>query len=108
MSDSIDRRQFARLLAAGAAGASLASTATADEPAVAEPPEKEAPAELLLRVLKQQYADERRTESVLAEIRGDIEADLSRSRLLSEYALKNSDEPAVRFSAYRADAGETD
>lgn len=115
----IQRREFLTMSAvsAAAAMAAEASVAAADAeklqqsaapsqshaPAVAEQPQPPHPAELIVEVIRRQYADERLTPGVLKEIEGDVRADLLRSRGLSAFPLKNSDEPAFVFAAWRAD-----
>jgi hypothetical protein len=119
---SINRREFTSELAAAAATASTASflaaapsglDAVADEtnakPAAEQErePEPEPPksqSDLLVEVVRQRYPDERLTPEILSKIRGDVQADQHRGKVLSDYPLKNSDEPAFIFAAYRGDA----
>lgn len=113
----MDRRQFAGTLAAGTSGAALslaAQSVSADDQADkpqkdkdAKPEESvDAPAKptmeiLLLTFLMQRYPSEHYDETALQGIYGDIRGDLARGRILSEFPLKNSDEPAFVFQAYR-------
>lgn len=118
MQQPFNRREFAKALVLGAATVPVAqpsrSAAAGDrpqqKPVQAERPEaskQEKPeaseADLVLAVVKHHYPDERLDEKVLDAIRGDIQGDLARSRVLSSFPLKNSDEPAFVFAAYRAD-----
>ena len=113
--DSLDRRSFGKhVVAAGA----LASLARGPSPKNAAAEEKKkpkddsraevkempkTPADLLLEVLKQRYPDERLDEATLKSIRRELSVGLLRSRLLSNYPLRNSDEPGFVFAAYRGD-----
>lgn len=60
-------------------------------------------ADLLLEVIRLRYPHERLTGEVLAHIHGEIRADLFGAALLRGYPLRNSDAPAFRFAAFRAD-----
>ncbi len=105
----VDRRTFARQLAATSLAASPlalgAAAARADE---AESPKQDStekaapPAELTLQLLRRLYPHEF-DESQLAELRRQIEEDQARSRILSRFALTNADEPAPIFAAWRAE-----
>ena len=112
----MDRRQFAGSLATGSGtiAALLASQSgsAADRPtAVVKEGDKpqeanERPATpsqevLLLTYLTQQYPNDHLNEITLQGIYGDIRGDRARGRVLSEFPLKNSDEPSFVFQAYR-------
>lgn len=119
---SMDRRQFASGLAFGST-ALVASTLTGLQAAIAddrpaekrredsdvEPPPEEPrepvvrPTEeaLLLTCLTQRYPSEHFDEEALQGIYRDLRGDVARGRILSEFPLKNSDEPAFAFRAYR-------
>ena len=70
-----------------------------DEPAERpiEPPMEA----LLLTFLLRRYPSEHFDDQALRGIFGDLRADAARGRILSEFPLKNSDEPAFVFKAYR-------
>ena len=113
----IDRRQFAGSLAAG----STAITATlisaranaADDPASNKPKEEPKSGEmaakpirpseeaLLLTCLTQRYPNDHFDEATLQGIYRDLRGDVARGKILSEFPLKNSDEPAFVFRPYR-------
>ena len=107
-SNSVNRRDFARTIAA----ATAATAATSLEPASADdkpskpskpkdPPEPPPPAALLLETIRQRYPDKRLDDQeVLQGIYSELRGDLSRSRRLSSFPLKNSDEPGFIFSAF--------
>lgn len=111
----IDRRQFAGWLAmASGAGAVATSServfADDDEPKAkpndeakpreAAEPQPEAPVEvLLLTYLARRYPSIHLDDEALRGIFSDIRGDLARGRVLSEFPLKNSDEPAFVFRA---------
>ncbi|MEX0702023.1 MAG: hypothetical protein WD069_08000 [Planctomycetales bacterium] len=116
-SGCLDRREFARRIAAGLAGMPLiAESATAQQPPPASPPREPArdgdrerradppdEAKLLLAVVRRRYADERLDGAVLAGIEGELRQHLRQGELLARAGLTNSDEPAFVFAAYRAD-----
>ncbi|MBO52268.1 MAG: hypothetical protein CMJ69_15995 [Planctomycetaceae bacterium] len=109
-SDSVNRRDFARTIAA----ATAATAATSLEPASADdkpkkpskpkaPPEPPPPAALLLETIRQRYPDKQLDDrEVLQGIYSELRSDLARSRRLSGFPLKNSDEPGFIFSAFPA------
>jgi hypothetical protein len=113
----IDRRQFAGNLAAGstAVAAVLASrlAVTADDKPPVDPKDEPKPAEaperplrpseeaLLLACLTQRYPNEHFDEAALQGIYRDLRGDLARGRVLSDFPLKNSDEPSFVFGPYR-------
>jgi hypothetical protein len=112
----IDRRQFSGSLAAGS-GLALAlvcrlAEATQEKAAVESKeettpaPEPEAPRRpadeaLLLNWLIQRYPSDDYDEVALQGIYRDLRGDLARGRILSQFPLQNSDEPATIFRAYR-------
>ncbi len=105
---SLDRREFARFLAAGAAAglpATAASTAGAADTADPVDQSKAAadagPADLVLELVRRHSPNELTAEQ-LAELRTHIEHHQLRSRVLSGFRLTNADEPATLFRAYRA------
>jgi len=113
--ESIPRREFARRVAVGAAvplTATLKTAATAaDKTQQSEKPQPEkktkveppSQADLLLEVVKQRYPDKRLDKTVLNAIRNDLRGDINRSKVLSNFPLKNWDEPGFVFAAYRND-----
>jgi hypothetical protein len=113
---AVSRRDFGRNLATGAVAAALLphEVALADDqkkPAKPDDATKQksedakplAPADLLLELIREQYSDERLDKAALADIRRDIEQQLSRSKTLSAFPLENGDEPGFAFGAYRAE-----
>lgn len=111
----LDRRRFVEQLAACSGTAAVlaaGSAAIADDqkpqakpeakPAeIPEPPVAPSQEILLLNCLMQRYPSEHYDEASLKGIFGDIRGDLARSRVLSEFPLKNSDEPSFVFRVYR-------
>ena len=113
----IGRRQFVESVAWGSSvagtllGPTLATAATETPPVEQKGEEKKEPPApavappseevLLLTVLTQRYPSEHFDEAALQGIYRDIRGDLARGRILSEFALKNSDEPAFVFRAHR-------
>ena len=121
----VSRREFARTVALGTAGLTALGTGTAanavagdEKPAGTDPPAKprseaeagseersvegpRAAEDLLLEIVRQRYPHENLTEDVLEAIRRDLRGVVARGELLRRYPLKNSDEPAFVFSAYR-------
>jgi len=99
MTDNIDRREFARWMACGIAGAGVVGTArltaAADEPP-AKPPSL--PVLVLARIMEE-FPSERYDEMVIENILNDVRSDLTRGRELSAFPLKNGDEPAIVFPA---------
>ena len=116
---SIDRRQFAKQLtvASGAVAAVItasldqsiaedrASEKAADEaqetrsrPEAAQPVPQEL---LLLSLLMRRYPSDHFDEAALKGIVADLRGDIARGAVLSEFGLKNSDEPSSVFRAYR-------
>ena len=97
MNEPIDRRDFARELAAAAASSTAllgGSSLAADDP------KSPATADQLLAILKARFPD-RLSDEQWKEVRGKLEAQLKASQTLSEFKLQNSDEPATVFAVYR-------
>lgn len=106
----VDRRTFAKQLAAGSLAAAplaiAALPAKADEPNKA-PPQAPAdkplsPEELALKLIQQLYPHPL-DETQLAEIQKQIAEDQRRSKTLSSFPLTNADEPAPVFAAWRSE-----
>jgi propanediol dehydratase small subunit len=107
-SESVTRRDFARLAAAAAAVPLVAASAevvalAADDqkPEAAKPPHERPLHELYLDVLRNRFPHEKLTPENLELLRADIAGDLGRSRPLDKFPLKNSDEPGFVFAAWR-------
>ncbi len=98
-SNVVDRRAFARQLAATSLAA--APLALGALPARADETPK-TPAALTLELIRRLYPHDF-DDAQLAEIRRQIEEDQARSKVLSEFALSNADEPAPIFAAWRAE-----
>ncbi|MFO1046244.1 MAG: hypothetical protein U0941_31080 [Planctomycetaceae bacterium] len=118
MTGRMRRREFARQLTAGAGGLAAAlsvsqglSAETPPAPKLPEEaPAKEEPAApppevLLLTYLVRTYPSDKYDDVAIQGIFRDIRGDLARGKLLSEFPLKNSDEPAFVFSPYRGTGG---
>ena len=114
--ESVNRRDFAKRVAIGAtlpltATLGTATAASDQKPRQAKKPQPEkkqlakppSQADLLLEVVKQRYPCKRLDDSVLSAIRNDLRGDMARSKVLSRFPLKNSDEPRFVFAAYRND-----
>ncbi|MEX0717750.1 MAG: hypothetical protein WD066_14245 [Planctomycetaceae bacterium] len=115
----LDRREFGKRLAAGLAGAPfIAEVASAREsrPPMAtdaartdaEPPPAPRPelpdeAALLLALVRRRYPDPRLDDAALAGIASKIRGHIRNGELLANAGLKNADEPAFVFSAWRAE-----
>jgi hypothetical protein len=108
----IDRRQFTQgLLAATAVGSVGLSTTQnghtddklTEQAANQAAPDRPALADelLLLNLIVQRYPSEHYDAEVLRGIYGDLRGDVARGRILSEFPLKNSDEPCFAFRVYR-------
>jgi hypothetical protein len=105
INESLNRREFARRFAAGAAipfiaGATGDAAEAAQKPDDAKPP---SPVERMLELIRQQYPDPRLDEVGIAEIREELEAQVARSTRLSTFPLTNADEPGFVFRAFRAE-----
>ena len=102
--EPLNRREFSRRIAAGAAapllaaGTSDVSTAQAQKPDAANPPSR---VEQMLELIRQQYPDQRLDAGAIVEIREELESQVSRSARLSAFPLSNADEPGFAFRAYR-------
>lgn len=115
MTHPVNRREFGKRLAVGAAAVSTAGAIVADtddEPAPPALPEDPASAKsdaplsqsrLLLEVIRLRYPDRRLDQKALAGILRELRGDVVRSRILSSFSLQNQDEPAFHFAAYRSD-----
>lgn len=120
--ERIDRRQFTCRLAAGtgvvatvAAGAavhSVTESAGQDRPPAPKLPEDpparpaEPPPEvLLLTYLVRTRPSDKLDDAALQGVFRDIRGDVARGQALSEFELKNSDEPAFAFRPYRSSEG---
>jgi hypothetical protein len=107
MTSPLDRRDFVRQLAAGAAATIplvAAQTTAADPPdPVAEKLAANAPKtplDLVVELIRQSDPDRLKPEH-LEELRKKVAYLQARSQLLSRFPLTNADEPAFVFSAYR-------
>ncbi|HUY34183.1 MAG TPA: hypothetical protein VMV69_15655 [Pirellulales bacterium] len=103
----VNRRTFAKHLATGVIAAAPAGALKAGDPDAGDKPETPAkptripsPAELLLELIKRLYP-KNLDEAKLAQIRGQVEHHMSRSKVLSAFPLTNADEPAPIFAAWR-------
>lgn len=103
MSNTFHRRDFACYLAAGAAGLS-ASPVSGDDKSTDEVPKlgSFSEPELLLELLRRIDAERLKREH-LDQLRGDLELNLQRSKVLSAFAMTNADEPAPVFAAWRSE-----
>ena len=103
MSNTFPRREFACYLAAGVAGLS-ALPASGDDEATGDMPGlgSFSESELLLDLVRRVDADRLQREH-LDQLRGDLELNLQRSKVLSAFALTNADEPAPVFAAWRSE-----
>lgn len=98
------RRDFAAVVAGGAAGLTLGTNTSADEPKAATAFDvSAAPAVDLLLDLIRRVDPERLKSEHLEQLRGDVELNLRRSKTLSAFALTNADEPAPVFAAWRSE-----
>jgi len=97
MNESLTRRTFARDLTIGAAAA---VTTLAPRLAEADEPKSPATADQLLAMLQARFPD-RLDDEQWKQVRGKIEGQLRAAEELRKFALKNADEPATVFAAYR-------
>lgn len=113
----IDRRMFTGCLMTASAAA-ISNRASADclnaedkavidsknESLRGDVSEKAAPAAelLLLKSITQQYPSELYDDVALQGIYRDLRGDAARGRILSDFSLKNSDEPSFVFQVYRS------
>lgn len=123
-SDRIDRRHFTAQLALGAGALTAvvipfaSAIAVEDKPTANKAEKDEKPAEkqpdavatthelppadvILLTYLTRRYPSDHYDEAAIQGIYRDIRGDIARGKQLSEFPLKNSDEPAFVFAAYR-------
>jgi hypothetical protein len=124
MSDSnseVNRRQFAKRAVVTTAAGSLSLLGTSlilqndssvpaafgeeHQPAIAEPiPPESIPVDLLLlEVVRQLHPDRKLTHQHLREIRRDIAHELHRAKAIRSVPLRNANEPAAMFAAYRGE-----
>ena len=123
-SNQLDRRQFARQVAAVGGGfaagmaAATAGAQSSNTPPAPKLPEDNGPGTakkaepdgppveaLLLTFLVRRYPNLQFDDAALQGVFRDIRGDVARSDALSEFVLKNSDEPAFAFRAYRSADG---
>lgn len=106
----MNRREFGKVLGVGALGLPLVGDADSLITEAAEPTDRQpakptekpmSDADLLLELIRRDYADERLTGPVLSEIRGRLSANRRRSRRLSRFPLTNADEPGFVFTSFR-------
>ncbi len=130
--ERMDRRHFASQLALGATGLAAVitpcsgSASAEDKPADKQPdgkpmangekkpveaeaqPELPSAEVLLLTYLARRYPSDHFDEEALQGIYRDIRGDQARGQQLSEFALKNSDEPAFVFAAFHNQQNSTE
>ncbi|MBI1345831.1 hypothetical protein GC163_06035 [bacterium] len=104
MSETVNlhRRDFARHLTAGVAGGTLgmmAGNTVAQDTEQSEPPKPPSLAALRLAAVMTECPGEHWTQETIAEVLGDIRADIARGKALSEFPLQNGDDPATIFMA---------
>ena len=91
MTKRVDRRQFARnVVGTAAVTAGLDRCAAADQ-------ERVESADLLLAALKDRFPD-RLNDEQWGEVRSKLDGQLQASQTLSQFRLKNSDEPVTVFT----------
>lgn len=71
------------------------------QPTPPEPP-LPSPEALLLTYLVRQYPNNNIDKQAIQGIYRDIQGDVARGKILSDFLLTNSDEPAFHFAAYRS------
>jgi len=109
MSNTFDRREFARRAVISSIAVGSATAASAEQEEKPEEPETletetetpSKPEDLLLDIIRQQYPSEQLTPEVLNQIKRDIIGHRSRSGVLKAVSLTNGEAPFV-FQAYRA------
>ena len=102
--DHLNRREFAGRLAAGTAVPLMAAGANSDAAAQAQKSDETKPTSLverMLELIRQQYLDQRFDDAALAEIREELESQVTRSARLKSFPLSNADEPGFAFKAFR-------
>jgi len=108
-SEHLNRREFTSRIAAGAAVPLIAAGTATEVPAQTQKPDVTKPAspvERMLEMIIQQHPDQRLDEAALAEIREELESQVTRSARLSAFPLTNADEPGFAFRAYRKEGEE--
>lgn len=100
MTTSISRRDFTGTVMASGLITAMPSLAADDKPVAKENAEND-PVELLLKIIQHQYPHEKLEGLALDEIRLDLQHLFRRSARLSDFPLKNGDEPAFAFVPYR-------
>lgn len=102
--NSLPRRTFIGCATSGMTALAGAAFAEAEKTPPASIADLAAakPADLLL-ALVEQLDGQRLDDEHLAQLRLDMEANLRRSALLSQFPLTNADEPAPVFHAWRAE-----
>lgn len=102
-SDVLPRREFARVVAAGASGFALGTqaptTSQAQDPP--KPPTPPSPAALILAQIVADCPSEHWNDETLAGLMGDVRGDIARGKTLRAVPLTNADEPGPLFAAYR-------
>lgn len=110
MSNSFDRREFARRTVLTSLVMGSAASASAEQKDKTEIPETPAtgteilgrPEDLLLEIIRRQYPSEQLTPEVLNQIKRDIIGHRGRSGVLKSVSLTNGEAPFV-FQAYRSE-----
>jgi hypothetical protein len=110
MSEPLDRRTFTHTLLAASAlaatGQAEVSAADKDKESLekkpGEKPDKIPPEALYLQLVLETYPHAKLDGDALQEVQIDIEQQLRRSRVLSQFPLANGDGPANGFRAFRA------
>lgn len=118
--DRMLRREFGRhlltaaVITSGTAGISSTSglLAAGEDPPAPKLPEDQQPnpskpalpphEALLLTYLVRQYPNKNFDKQAIQGIYRDIQGDIARGKILSDFPLTNSDEPAFHFAAYRS------
>jgi hypothetical protein len=104
--ESMNRREFTKSVATGAAGASLGVAAAENQTVQAADDNNEkslTEADHLLAVLQAQYPMEHLSDEELRSIRAMIGSKLAAGRFLQGQGLSNADAPDYVFAAYRGD-----
>jgi len=107
MSASMNRRNFARSIAAGTVvvpldvGVVCGEAQTQQKETADTPPRAEL--DLLMDLVKQRYPVDELTDEELDAVRSRLSGKIARSQQLSEFALENSQEPAFVYPAFRAE-----
>ena len=96
MNNSLTRRSFARDLTFG-----IAATNLVPRMAHSDEPKTSGAADQLLTMLQARFPD-RLNEEQWKQVRGKIEGQLRAADELRKFAVKNADEPATVFAAYRS------